>query len=91
MIIGGLGRLGLIHSALDDPFPEGMIAVGFIVSWTPKVCKIMALMAVIMGVGPLFYILLGFIVCGLGTLELPGRTDLNWHPILDHQLEHGVM
>ena len=29
-------------------------------TWTPKVCKIMALMAVIMGLGLLFYILLGF-------------------------------
>ena len=29
-------------------------------AWTPKVCKILAFMAVIMGVRPLFYILLGF-------------------------------
>ena len=29
-------------------------------TWTPKVCKIMALMAFIMGLGLLFYILLGF-------------------------------
>ena len=29
-------------------------------TWTPKVCKIMALMAVFMGLGLLFYILLGF-------------------------------
>ena len=29
-------------------------------AWTLKVCKIMAFMAVIMGLGPLFYILLGF-------------------------------
>ena len=29
-------------------------------TWTPKVCKIMAFMAIIMGLGPLFYILLGF-------------------------------
>ena len=29
-------------------------------TWTPKVCKIMALMAVIMGLGPLFYIFWGF-------------------------------
>ena len=28
-------------------------------TWTPKVCKIMALMAIIMGLGLLFYILLG--------------------------------
>ena len=30
----------------------------------PKVCKIMALMAIIMGLGPLFYILLGSRYCG---------------------------
>ena len=29
-------------------------------TWTPQVCKIMAFMAVIMGLGLLFYILLGF-------------------------------
>ena len=29
-------------------------------TWTPKVCKIMALMAVVMGLGLLFYILLVF-------------------------------
>ena len=29
-------------------------------SWTPKVCKIMALMAMIMALGLLFYTLLGF-------------------------------
>ena len=28
-------------------------------TWTPKVCKIMAFMAIIMGLGLLFYILLG--------------------------------
>ena len=28
-------------------------------TWTPKVCKIMAIMADIMGLGLLFYILLG--------------------------------
>ena len=32
-------------------------------TWTPKVCKIMAFMAVIGGLGPLFYILLGFRYC----------------------------
>ena len=30
-----------------------------VITWTPKVCKIMAFMAVIMGLGLLFYILLG--------------------------------
>ena len=29
-------------------------------TWTPKVCKIMAFMAIIMGLGLTFYILLGF-------------------------------
>ena len=29
-------------------------------TWTPKLCKIMAFMAVLMGLGPLFYILFGF-------------------------------
>ena len=29
-------------------------------TWTPRVCKIVAFMAVITGLGPLFYILLGF-------------------------------
>ena len=29
-------------------------------TWTPKVCKIMAFMAVNMGLGLLFYILMGF-------------------------------
>ena len=28
-------------------------------TWTPKVCKVMAFMAVIVGLGSLFYILLG--------------------------------
>ena len=28
-------------------------------TWTPKVCKIMVFMAIIGGLGPLFYILLG--------------------------------
>ena len=29
-------------------------------TWAPKVCKIMAFMAIILGLGLLFYILLGF-------------------------------
>ena len=29
-------------------------------TWTPKVCKMMAFMAIIMGLGLLFYILFGF-------------------------------
>ena len=35
-------------------------AVTMVITWTPKICNIMAFMAVIMGVGLLFYILLGF-------------------------------
>ena len=35
-------------------FKQGL---GF--TWTPKVCKIMAFMAIIMGLGLLFYILFG--------------------------------
>ena len=30
------------------------------ITWTPKVCKIIAFMAITMGLGLLFYILLGF-------------------------------
>ena len=33
--------------------------LGDVFTWTPKVCKIMAFMASILGLGPLFYILLG--------------------------------
>ena len=44
--------------------PKGSDAVLFgpvmVFTWTPKVCKIMAFMAVIMGLGLLFYIPLGF-------------------------------
>ena len=32
-------------------------------TWTPKVCKIMAFMAIIRGLGLFFYILLGFRYC----------------------------
>ena len=35
-------------------------------TWTPKVCKVMAVLAVILGLGLLFYILLG----GVGTALL---------------------
>ena len=38
-----------------------MVGVGVLrFTWTPKVRKIMAFMAFIMGLGLLFYILLGF-------------------------------
>ena len=41
-------------------------------TWTPKISKIMAFMAVIMGLGLLFYILLGFrnLINPLHTLEI---------------------
>ena len=44
--------LGTVHRPLHLPclYP----------TWTPKVCRIMAFMAVLTGLGPLFYILLGF-------------------------------
>ena len=40
-------------------------------TWTPKVCKIMAFMAIIRGLGLLFYILLGFryVIEGLTELQ----------------------
>ena len=41
------------------------------ITWTPKVCKIMAFMAVIMGLGLLFYILLGF----RNTLNMENRME----------------
>ena len=37
-----------------------LLGVGVITTWTPKVGKIIAFWAVIMGLGPFFYILLGF-------------------------------
>ena len=40
-------------------------------SWAPKVCKIMAFMAIIMGLRLLFYILLGF---RLATMRFSVRT-----------------
>ena len=55
--------------------PERGIALGLHVAfmwrptWAPKVCKIMAFMAIIMGLGLLFYILLGFRYSLLGALE----------------------
>ena len=49
---------------MNDP-PGGVHAgwasqIAIIHTWTPKVSKLMALMAIIMGLGLLFYILLGF-------------------------------
>ena len=42
----------------NKAFPYAKIQ--FVFTWTPKVCEIMAFMAVIMGLGPFLYILLGF-------------------------------
>ena len=65
----------MIHSVALEPLPKPQKYIGImenkmettIVNWgyigipyTPKVCKIMAFMAMIMGLGLLFYILLGF-------------------------------
>ena len=36
------------------------VALGLGTTWTPKVCRIMAFMAILMGLGLLFCILLGF-------------------------------
>ena len=56
---GGLVIAGL-HEVPDSRsgFCKNPFIVGF--TWTPKVCKIMAFMAVSMGLRPSFYILLGF-------------------------------
>ena len=57
--IGWVGGQGLgTHSAGPYmPEPNGLT---FRTTWTPKVCKIIAFVAVILGLGLLFYILLGF-------------------------------
>ena len=39
---------------------RGEVSPGHLVTWTPNVCKIMAFTAVILGLGLLFCILLGF-------------------------------
>ena len=43
-----------------DVYEAGAQLLPFKSAWAPKACKIMAFMAIIMGLGPLFYILLGF-------------------------------
>ena len=49
-------------------------------TWTPKACKIIAFMAVVMGFGFLFYMLLGFRWgLGLGALRGPGSRSLSAH------------
>ena len=48
------------YAHCSPPVPETLKTSTLNPTWTPKVCKIKALMAVIMGVGPLFYILWGF-------------------------------
>ena len=47
-----MGRCNCVYSPSVSGFPKS--------TWTPKVCKIMASMAIIMGLGLLFYILFGF-------------------------------
>ena len=37
-----------------------LLGLGFRCTWTPTVLKIMAFMAIIMGLGLVFYMLLGF-------------------------------
>ena len=57
-------------------------------TWAPKVCKIMALMAIIRGLGLSFYILLGFrqglgfrvCTCGLWPLRGNARDARNPKP-----------
>ena len=58
-LLQGNYHVGMIFEkllALKNPKPETLKTTS---TWTPKVCKIMAFMAVISGLGPLFYILLG--------------------------------
>ena len=51
---------------VNNPEPKSVIPTSYTFkprlrsSWTPELCKIMAFMAVIMGLGLLVYILLGF-------------------------------
>ena len=47
-----------LHASIADICPR--LSAGNLVTWTPKVCRIMAFMAIIRGLGLLFYILLGF-------------------------------
>ena len=51
-------------------------------TWTPKVGKIIAFMAVIMGVGLLFYILLGFRYCSRAPYKFSSR-NLKFIAIID--------
>ena len=57
-IIWVLGPLGVMSFHKPGSLPRGSHAK--YTTWTPKVCEIMALMTVIMGLGLFFYILLGF-------------------------------
>ena len=53
-----------LNSSISQPESQtqtqGIIPEPSVITWTPKVCKLMALMAAIMGLGLLFYILFGF-------------------------------
>ena len=44
---------------LGDLIVDWVQCLEYTLTWTPKVCKRMAFTAVIMGLRPLFYILLG--------------------------------
>ena len=52
-------------------------------SWTPKVCKLMAFMAVILGLGLLFCILLGFRLGFFGRKVASSEQKLVW--VLDSE------
>ena len=74
--VGGLFK-DLLGTAWTGGSASGCRGLGFSgfrvwVTWTPKVCKIMALMAVIMGLGLLFYVPLGFRVGSTGLFGFEG-------------------
>ena len=68
------GRVKLGWAGIDESPPANNMPP--VLEWyyigntlTPKVCKTMAFMAVIMGLGLLFYLLLGFRYFSLGDLR----------------------
>ena len=66
------GQLVLFHDVSVEKNLEKLtgtqLRFGFRDTWTPKVCRIMAFMAIIRGLGLLFHILLGFRVKGSGNV-----------------------